>query len=81
MKQARYFPGQNITNTQTHQPGRNPAYARVSSNALGGSTYIPSFGGGTQSKGVPVGGGWYRSNNYYNFNVLFHTIYYAKNTS
>lgn len=57
MKQARYFPGQNITNTQTHQPGRNPAYARVSSNALGGSTYIPSFGGGTQSKGVAVGGG------------------------
>ena len=61
MKQARYFPGQNITNTQTHQQMRHPAFARkgsygVSGNALGGSTYIPSFGGGTQPKGVAVGG-------------------------
>lgn len=62
MKQARYFPGQNITNTQTHQPLRNPAFTKgsygVSGNSLGGSTYVPSFGaGGAQSKGVAVGGG------------------------
>ena len=61
MKQARYFPGQNITNTQTHQAMRNPTFGRkgsygVTGNALGGSTYVPSFGGGTQSKGVGVGG-------------------------
>lgn len=61
MKQARYFPGQNITNTPNQQALRNPAYGRknsygVSGNALSGNTYVPSFGGGAQSKGVGIGG-------------------------
>lgn len=59
MKQARYFPGQNINNTQTYQAVRNPAalsYGKKGShslgNAMGGTTYVPSFGGGAQTTGT-----------------------------
>ena len=61
MKQARYFPGQNITSTQPQQAMRNPTYTRkgsygVSGNAVGGTTYVPSFGGGAQTRGAGVSG-------------------------
>ncbi|KAL9981209.1 hypothetical protein ACROYT_G009882 [Oculina patagonica] len=66
MKQARYFPGSTI-NAQpqvTHNPAPSMYAARKLSygktgNAVGGSTYVPSFGGGTQNRGGGVGGiGW-----------------------
>lgn len=61
MKQARYFPGQ-TTNTQPrvlHNPAattypRKPSYGMVG-NAVGGTTYVPSFGGGGQNRAGGVG--------------------------
>ncbi|KAJ7377270.1 hypothetical protein OS493_030081 [Desmophyllum pertusum] len=64
MKQARYFPGQTTNNVQsrvTHNPAPSgPIYARkpsygMTGNAVGGTTYVPSFGGGTQNRAGAVG--------------------------
>ncbi|XP_020622364.1 serine/threonine-protein kinase ICK-like [Orbicella faveolata] len=65
MKQARYFPGSTM-NAQpqvTHNPAPSMYTRKVSygktGNAVGGSTYVPSFGGGTQNRAGGVGGiGW-----------------------
>ena len=64
MKQARYFPGSTI-NAQP-QAAHNPApsmYTRKvtygkTGNAVGGSTYVPSFGSGAQNRGGGVGGAY-----------------------
>ena len=62
MKQARYFPGSTM-NAQpqvTHNPAPSMYTRKVSygktGNAVGGSTYMPSFGGGTQNRAGGVGG-------------------------
>lgn len=63
MKQARYFPGSTMNNQPqlTHNPapsmyaGRKVSYGKTG-NAVGGSTYVPSFGGGTQNRAGGVGG-------------------------
>ena len=80
MKQARYFPGSSI-NAQpqvTHNPApsmytRKLSYGKTN-NAVGGSTYVPSFGGGTQNRGGGVGGMYLLS--YFKFRDLLITGFY-----
>lgn len=62
MKQARYFPGQTTTNQPRvlHNPAastypRKPSYG-MTGNAVGGTTYVPSFAGGGQTRAGGVGG-------------------------
>lgn len=61
MKQARYFPGQTTTNQPRvlHNPAastypRKPSYG-MTGNAVGGTTYVPSFAGGGQTRAGGVG--------------------------
>lgn len=61
MKQARYFPGQTTSNQprMLHNPAastysRKPSYG-MAGNAVGGTTYVPSFAGGGQTRAGGVG--------------------------
>ena len=62
MKQARYFPGSTMNpqsqvayNPTSSMYPRKVSYGKTG-NSVGGSTYVPSFGSGTQNRAGGVGG-------------------------